>query len=48
MTLVNWSFEIDPLEGALEDSIIDYLGFSINLALTGFRVPLRLHPRKFL
>ena len=26
-TLVNWSFEIDPLEGALEDSIIDYLGF---------------------
>ncbi|XVF48323.1 hypothetical protein PTKIN_Ptkin03bG0180900 [Pterospermum kingtungense] len=26
-TLVNLSFEIDPLEGALEDSIIDYLGF---------------------
>ncbi|OMO76131.1 Polyketide cyclase/dehydrase [Corchorus olitorius] len=26
-TLVNWSFEIDPLEGAMEDSIIDYLGF---------------------
>ncbi|XP_021295390.1 uncharacterized protein LOC110424982 [Herrania umbratica] len=26
-TLVNWSFEIDPLEGALEDNIIDYLGF---------------------
>ncbi|KAI9389585.1 hypothetical protein POPTR_008G063900v4 [Populus trichocarpa] len=26
-TLVNWSFQIDPLEGASEDSIIDYLGF---------------------
>lgn len=26
-TLVNWSFEIDPLEGVLEESIIDYLGF---------------------
>ncbi|XVE99703.1 hypothetical protein REPUB_Repub03eG0223300 [Reevesia pubescens] len=26
-TLLNWSFEIDPLEGTLEDSIIDYLGF---------------------
>ncbi|TYI62937.1 hypothetical protein E1A91_D10G284000v1, partial [Gossypium mustelinum] len=26
-TLVNWSFEIDPLEGTLEDNIIDYLGF---------------------
>ncbi|XP_039004292.1 uncharacterized protein LOC120131351, partial [Hibiscus syriacus] len=26
-TLVNWSFEIDPLEGTIEDSIIDYLGF---------------------
>ncbi|KAK8491062.1 hypothetical protein V6N11_047106 [Hibiscus sabdariffa] len=26
-TFVNWSFEIDPLEGATEDRIIDYLGF---------------------
>ncbi|TYH00511.1 hypothetical protein ES288_A10G283400v1 [Gossypium darwinii] len=26
-TLVNWSFEIDPLEGTFEDNIIDYLGF---------------------
>ncbi|XP_044480192.1 uncharacterized protein LOC123206962 [Mangifera indica] len=26
-TLVNWSFEIDPVEGASEESIIDYLGF---------------------
>ncbi|KAK3230827.1 hypothetical protein Dsin_002708 [Dipteronia sinensis] len=26
-TLVNWSFEIDPVEGACEESIIDYLGF---------------------
>ncbi|KAL5733100.1 hypothetical protein ACOSQ2_032792 [Xanthoceras sorbifolium] len=26
-TLVNWSFEIDPVEGACKDSIIDYLGF---------------------
>ncbi|KAK3024646.1 hypothetical protein RJ639_044262 [Escallonia herrerae] len=26
-TLVDWSFEINPLEGACEDSIIDYLGF---------------------
>ncbi|KAM7262849.1 hypothetical protein ACFE04_000532 [Oxalis oulophora] len=26
-TLVNWSFEIDPIEGVSEDSIIDYLGF---------------------
>lgn len=26
-TLVDWSFEINPLEGACEDSIVDYLGF---------------------
>ncbi|KAJ4828240.1 hypothetical protein Tsubulata_036307 [Turnera subulata] len=26
-TLVDWSFEINPLEGASEDGIIDYLGF---------------------
>ncbi|KAK8549432.1 hypothetical protein V6N13_027185 [Hibiscus sabdariffa] len=26
-TFVNWSFEIDPLEGATEDRIVDYLGF---------------------
>ncbi|KAL5568928.1 hypothetical protein UlMin_025503 [Ulmus minor] len=26
-TLVDWSFEVDPLEGVCEDSIIDYLGF---------------------
>lgn len=26
-TLISWSFEIDPVEGASEDSIIDYLGF---------------------
>lgn len=26
-TLVNWSFEIDPVEGTSEESIIDYLGF---------------------
>ncbi|KAF5194880.1 Polyketide cyclase/dehydrase and lipid transport superfamily protein [Thalictrum thalictroides] len=26
-TLVDWSFEIDPIEGASEDSLIDYLGF---------------------
>lgn len=26
-TLVNWSFEISPVEGASEESLIDYLGF---------------------
>ena len=26
-TLVDWSFEVDPLEGLYEDSIVDYLGF---------------------
>lgn len=26
-TLVNWSFEINPLEGTCKDSLIDYLGF---------------------
>lgn len=26
-TLVTWSFEINPLQGASQDSIIDYLGF---------------------
>lgn len=26
-TLVNWTFEINPLEGSSEDTIIDYLGF---------------------
>ncbi|KAL3521176.1 hypothetical protein ACH5RR_019325 [Cinchona calisaya] len=26
-TLVNWSFEIDPLEGVSEDYTIDYLAF---------------------
>ncbi|XP_020413025.1 uncharacterized protein LOC18784692, partial [Prunus persica] len=26
-TLVDWSFEVNPLEGTCEDSIIDYLGF---------------------
>lgn len=26
-TLINWSFEIDPIKGASEDSLIDYLGF---------------------
>lgn len=26
-THVNWSFEINPLEGACEDDLIDYLGF---------------------
>lgn len=26
-TLVDWKFEIDPLEGSSEDTIIDYLGF---------------------
>ncbi|KAM3697894.1 hypothetical protein ACB098_06G147900 [Castanea mollissima] len=26
-TLVNWSFEINPTEGACKDGIIDYLGF---------------------
>lgn len=26
-TLVDWSFEIDPVAGVSEDSIIDYLGF---------------------
>ncbi|XP_016497320.1 lachrymatory-factor synthase-like isoform X1 [Nicotiana tabacum] len=26
-TLVNWTFEINPLEGASEDTIMDYLGF---------------------
>ncbi|KAA8539637.1 hypothetical protein F0562_026329 [Nyssa sinensis] len=26
-TLVDWSFEINPLEGVSEDNIIDYLGF---------------------
>ncbi|KAG8651435.1 uncharacterized protein LOC110619434 [Manihot esculenta] len=26
-TLVNWSFEISPLEGSSEENIIDYLGF---------------------
>ncbi|XP_060170414.1 uncharacterized protein LOC132601334 [Lycium barbarum] len=26
-TLVNWTFEINPLEGTSEDTIIDYLGF---------------------
>ena len=25
--LSNWSFEIDPVEGASEDGIIDYSGF---------------------
>ncbi|KAJ1426409.1 START-like domain superfamily [Sesbania bispinosa] len=26
-TLINWSFEINPLEDVSEDSIVDYLGF---------------------
>ncbi|XAR65898.1 hypothetical protein NMG60_11011894 [Bertholletia excelsa] len=26
-TLVEWAFEINPVEGASEDSLIDYLGF---------------------
>ncbi|KAF6153483.1 hypothetical protein GIB67_027350, partial [Kingdonia uniflora] len=26
-TLVHWSFDINPIEGGCEDSIIDYLGF---------------------
>jgi len=26
-TLVDWSFKIDPVEGASEDGIMDYLGF---------------------
>lgn len=26
-TLVNWSFEISPLEGSSEENIIDYMGF---------------------
>ncbi|XP_035539699.1 uncharacterized protein LOC118344051 [Juglans regia] len=26
-TLVDWSFELNPLEGACEDSLIDYLGY---------------------
>jgi carbon monoxide dehydrogenase subunit G len=26
-TLIDWSFEISPLEGAREDSLIDYLGY---------------------
>lgn len=26
-TLVEWSFEINPVEGTSEESIIDYLGF---------------------
>lgn len=26
-TLVDWSFEISPVEGASEESLIDYLGF---------------------
>ncbi|KAF9598510.1 hypothetical protein IFM89_028042 [Coptis chinensis] len=26
-TLIDWSFEIDPIVGASEDSLIDYLGF---------------------
>lgn len=26
-SLVNWSFEIDPAEGACKENIIDYLGF---------------------
>ncbi|EEF31986.1 conserved hypothetical protein [Ricinus communis] len=26
-TLINWFFEINPLQGASEDNIIDYLGF---------------------
>ena len=26
-TLVDWSFEVDPVAGASEDGIIDYLGF---------------------
>ncbi|GMY08162.1 Lachrymatory-factor synthase [Fagus crenata] len=26
-TLVDWSFEINPIEGTCEDRIIDYLGF---------------------
>ena len=26
-TLVEWSFEVNPLEGVCEDSVVDYLGF---------------------
>ncbi|XP_020243702.1 uncharacterized protein LOC109821958 [Asparagus officinalis] len=26
-TLVNWSFEVDPVAGASEEGIVDYLGF---------------------
>ncbi|WOG94020.1 hypothetical protein DCAR_0313310 [Daucus carota subsp. sativus] len=26
-TLVSWSYEINPLEGACEDNLIDFLGF---------------------
>ncbi|KAI8029369.1 Lachrymatory-factor synthase [Camellia lanceoleosa] len=26
-TLVDWTFELNPVEGACEDSIVDYLGF---------------------
>lgn len=34
-TLVDWSFEINPVEGASEDGIIDYLGFVYKSCISG-------------
>ncbi|XP_059628038.1 uncharacterized protein LOC132270844 [Cornus florida] len=45
-TLVNWSFEINPLEGACEDSIIDYLGFLYKSCINRIGGALEISARK--
>uniref|UniRef100_A0A7N2MDT9 Uncharacterized protein n=1 Tax=Quercus lobata TaxID=97700 RepID=A0A7N2MDT9_QUELO len=45
-TLVNWSFEINPIEGACKDSIIDYVGFLYKSSINRIEVLLKQHSNK--
>ncbi|BFG22790.1 hypothetical protein CerSpe_090640 [Prunus speciosa] len=45
-TLVDWSFEINPLEGACEDSIIDYLGFLYKSCINRIEIAIEAASKK--
>ncbi|KAJ9175838.1 hypothetical protein P3X46_014350 [Hevea brasiliensis] len=46
-TLVNWSFEINPLEGASEDNLMDYLGFLYKSCINRIEGAIEAASKKF-
>ncbi|KAK9913684.1 hypothetical protein M0R45_037494 [Rubus argutus] len=45
-TLFDWSFELNPLQGTCEDSIIDYLGFLYKSCINRIEAAIEAAPKK--